>query len=58
MISDISEIRTQEGEQTSSEDTHARADEVEGMPDLQHENRVSVLFILIVMLGKVITQLS
>lgn len=51
-LSDISEIRTQEGEQTSSEDTHARADEVEGLPpELQREERVSVLFILIVMLG-------
>ncbi|CAD5223500.1 unnamed protein product [Bursaphelenchus okinawaensis] len=46
---DVSEIPTQEG--TSSEDTHARADEIDEFAELQQERRVSVLFILFIMLG-------
>ncbi|KAI6213013.1 hypothetical protein M3Y94_00098600 [Aphelenchoides besseyi] len=46
---DVSEIPTQEG--TSSEDTHARADELDEFEGLQPEKRVSVVFILCVMLG-------
>ncbi|KAI6186359.1 hypothetical protein M3Y98_00124400 [Aphelenchoides besseyi] len=41
---DVSEIPTQEG--TSSEDTHARADELDEFEGLQPEKRVSVVFIL------------
>lgn len=49
LILDVSEIPTQEG--TSSEDTHARADELDEFEALQPERRVSVLFILFIMLG-------
>ncbi|KAK0409773.1 hypothetical protein QR680_004748 [Steinernema hermaphroditum] len=50
---DISEIQSQDGEgdeeKSGSEDTRARADDLEYEP--HHEHRVSVLFILVIMLG-------
>uniref|UniRef100_A0A1I8EE87 Potassium channel domain-containing protein n=1 Tax=Wuchereria bancrofti TaxID=6293 RepID=A0A1I8EE87_WUCBA len=47
---DISEIHTQESEKTISEDTQARADELEEY-ESHHDRRISVLFVLIIMIG-------
>ncbi|VBB29262.1 unnamed protein product [Acanthocheilonema viteae] len=47
---DISEIHTQESEKTFSEDTEARADELEES-ELHRNRRVSVLFVLVIMIG-------
>uniref|UniRef100_A0A1I7VUH6 Ion_trans_2 domain-containing protein n=2 Tax=Loa loa TaxID=7209 RepID=A0A1I7VUH6_LOALO len=47
---DISEIHTQESEKTLSQDTHARADELEDY-ELHHDRRISVLFVLIIVIG-------
>ncbi|OZC07259.1 Ion channel, partial [Onchocerca flexuosa] len=47
---DISEIRTQESEKSPSEDTQARADELEKYESYQ-DRRISVLFVLVIMIG-------
>ncbi|VDN33657.1 unnamed protein product [Cylicostephanus goldi] len=49
---DISEIHTQNSDLggPTSEDTRAQAEELPEMP--HHERRVSVMFILVIMLGK------
>ncbi len=49
-FADISEIHTQESEKTISEDTQARADELEEY-ESHHDRRISVLFVLIIMIG-------
>uniref|UniRef100_A0A914C7N0 Potassium channel domain-containing protein n=1 Tax=Acrobeloides nanus TaxID=290746 RepID=A0A914C7N0_9BILA len=48
---DISEIQTHESNKTETEDTHARADELDEYEAERQEHRVSVLFILVIMLG-------
>ncbi|VDK48407.1 unnamed protein product [Anisakis simplex] len=48
---DISEIHTQGSEKTPSEDTRARADDLEEYEAIQHERRVSALFVLVIMIG-------
>uniref|UniRef100_A0A915A897 Potassium channel domain-containing protein n=1 Tax=Parascaris univalens TaxID=6257 RepID=A0A915A897_PARUN len=48
---DISEIHTQGSEKTPSEDTHARADDLEEYEPIQRERRVSALFVLVIMIG-------
>uniref|UniRef100_A0A0N4U4S6 Ion_trans_2 domain-containing protein n=1 Tax=Dracunculus medinensis TaxID=318479 RepID=A0A0N4U4S6_DRAME len=49
---DISEIHTQESEKTFSDDTKARADELEDeYTAMQHERRISVIFVLVIMIG-------
>ncbi|KAM3717053.1 TWiK family of potassium channels protein [Dirofilaria immitis] len=47
---DISEIQTQESEKTFSDDTQARADELEKCESYQNR-RISVLFVLVIMIG-------
>ncbi|VDN07251.1 unnamed protein product [Thelazia callipaeda] len=47
---DISDIHTQESDKTLSEDTCARADELDEY-ELHRERRVSVLFVLVIMIG-------
>ncbi|KHN80480.1 TWiK family of potassium channels protein 7 [Toxocara canis] len=47
---DISEIHTQGSEKTPSEDTRARADDLEEYEPV-HERRVSALFVLVIMIG-------
>ena len=49
---DISEIQTHESNKTETEDTHARADELDEYEAERQEHRVSVLFILVIMLGR------
>lgn len=51
LSSDISEIHTQGSEKTPSEDTRARADDLEEYEPIQHERRVSALFVLVIMIG-------
>ncbi|VDD91653.1 unnamed protein product [Enterobius vermicularis] len=47
----ISEIHSQDDAETSTADTHARADDLEGFDGFQNERRVSVLFVLVIMIG-------
>uniref|UniRef100_A0A0N5AK40 Ion_trans_2 domain-containing protein n=1 Tax=Syphacia muris TaxID=451379 RepID=A0A0N5AK40_9BILA len=47
----ISEIHSQDDAETSTADTHARADDLEGFEGFQTERRVSVLFVLVIMIG-------
>lgn len=50
-FADISEIHTQESEKSPSEDTRARADDLEEY-EVHHERRISVVFVLVIMIGK------
>lgn len=54
-FADISEIHTQESEKTFSQDTQARADDLEEHGS-HRDRRISVLFVLIIMIGYIFTQ--